>query len=309
MNYAKIIRGPAKVTYNSQTFYSQGEITVTYQPDMNDIVADAYGIVDKRRMGMKILVEFTPVGEIEALTTLYPYASSTFGASIFGASNKPLVIVTADETLTILNAAVTQMPSLSLSTGKAVFGQVQFTGIVSRTALVADLGENASYFTTGAGATIGTDFDPTKIITTKYVATYDDSTDQKTFDTEEGFEITFEAEMAEVKVDGYGIVDIRVNNVGASTTFLPLYHGDDQPDWLSYHNNTAGLGSPQTTETLTIVSTSTGGIDFAIPFAIVSDVQMRYGSQVNKAGQVTITSGRKVAAGTVSAPFTITTKA
>ncbi len=69
-----IIRGPAKIAYDSQVFYSKGAVTLTFTNSSFEKTADAYGLVGRGKTDFQAVVEFEPVGEIEALTVLFPYA-------------------------------------------------------------------------------------------------------------------------------------------------------------------------------------------------------------------------------------------
>ena len=205
-----IVRGPAKVVFDSATFYSKGGINITMTTSTFDKESDAYGVLGKSKTDFQVVVEFEPVGEIEALATLFPHGSTTIGASIYGSTDKSLVITATDATYTIRNAAVTQMPSIRCTATNTAFGSVQFTGIL-------DLGGDPSllsdYYSVGAGAAIGTLFDPTKLITAPYQATLGGST---TFFSEAGFEISFEMGLTPIMIDGIGTVDMSLQNLGCN---------------------------------------------------------------------------------------------
>ena len=163
-----IVRGPAKVVFDSATFYSKGGINITMTNTTFDKESDAYGMLGKSKTDFQVVIEFEPVGEIEALAVLFPYGSTAMGASIYGGTDKPLVITAADATYTINNAAVTQMPSIRCSANNTAFGTVQFTGLLE---LAGDPSALADYYAVAGGASIGAAFDPAKIITAPYQAT------------------------------------------------------------------------------------------------------------------------------------------
>ena len=112
-----IVRGPCKIGYDGATFYSKGGVVLTQTNSTFDKETDAYGMVSKAKTDLQIVCEFEPVGEIESLTVLFAHSNTAMGASIYGATDKPLVITAADGTYTVLNAQITQT-SAQLLTGR-----------------------------------------------------------------------------------------------------------------------------------------------------------------------------------------------
>jgi hypothetical protein len=74
-----IVRGPCKVTYDSQTFYSKAGVVLTTTNSTFDKETDAYGVVSKSKTDFTIVVEFEPVGEIEAGEALFFGAGAQAG--------------------------------------------------------------------------------------------------------------------------------------------------------------------------------------------------------------------------------------
>jgi hypothetical protein len=224
-----IIRGPAKITYDSQVFYSKGAVTLTFTNSSFEKTADAYGLVGRGKTDFQAVVEFEPVGEIEALTVLFPYASTAMGADIYGSTDKPLVITAVDSTWTIKNAAVTQMPSIRCTAQNTAFGSVQFTGLLDKTG--GDPAAEASYFTRGAGAAInGANFNPALILAGNYGMVLDSI--GNAFSSEAGFDISFETAFSPKFVDGFGTVGMSLTNVGGSISCIPAGVAQDAFDYL-----------------------------------------------------------------------------
>jgi|688.fasta_scaffold10358_17 hypothetical protein len=224
-----IIRGPAKITYDSQVFYSKGAVTLTFTNSSFEKTADAYGLVGRGKTDFQAVVEFEPAGEIEALTVLFPYASTAMGADIYGSTDKPLVITAVDSTWTIKNAAVTQMPSIRCTAQNTAFGSVQFTGLLDKTG--GDPAAEASYFTRGAGAAInGANFNPALILAGNYGMVLDSI--GNAFSSEAGFDISFETAFSPKFVDGFGTVGMSLTNVGGSISCIPVGVAQDEFDYL-----------------------------------------------------------------------------
>ena len=126
---SEILRGPAIVQFQSQTFYSQGDIRVDLVNETFPVAVSNFGKVDDRVDKVMHRISFTPDGRFAALSVLLPYATATIGSSVFG-TDKPLTIWTVDGKKRVYAAAaVTKMPSLMLASTKTIFGAVEFTEI------------------------------------------------------------------------------------------------------------------------------------------------------------------------------------
>jgi len=291
-----IVRGPCKLTYDSETFYSKGGVTLTQTNATFDKETDAYGNVGKSKTDLQIVVEFEPVGEIEALTVLFKHGNTAMGASIYGATDKPLVIVAADGTYTVVNAQITQMPSVRCSANNTSFGSVQFTGLL---AVNGDPSDLTDYITIGAGASIGTAFDPSKIITAPYTATLGGSL---AFMSEAGFEISFDLSLNPVMVDGIGTVDMSLQNLGATITCIPT--GIAKDSFQTYFGS-LDAGEDLASATLDISTATVGGLNFDCAAVQVIDAQSRFSPTDNRLGQVTFAAKRTFSTGAPVALFTI----
>jgi hypothetical protein len=291
-----IVRGPCKITYDGATFYSKAGVVLTTTNATFDKETDAYGIVSKAKTDFQMVVEFEPVGEIESLTVLFPHGNTAMGASIYGASDKPLVIVSADKTYTILNAQITQMPTISCSANKTAFGSVQFTGLLK---IGGDPSAIEDYYTTGAGASIGTAFNPALMITAPYVATLG-ALDP--FMSAEGFEISFDLSLAPVMVDGIGTVDMSMQGLGCNITCVPT--GIDQLDFDTYFDSLAA-GNDLASTALDISTTTVGGLNFDCAAVQVTELQRNFSAADNRLGTLTMSAKRTFNTGAQVALYTV----
>tara|TARA_R110002126_G_scaffold198538_2_gene346140 strand:- start:1455 stop:2366 length:912 start_codon:yes stop_codon:yes gene_type:complete len=291
-----IVRGPAKVTYNSATFYSKGGISLTMTTSTFDKESDAYGNLGKSKNDFQVVVEFEPVGEIEELAVLFPYGGTAIGSSVFGAVDKPLVIVALDATYTIRNAAITQMPSIRCSANNTAFGSVQLTGILE---LAGDPSALTDYYAVAAGAALGTTFDPTKIVTSPYTATLGGST---TFFSEAGFEISFDLAMNPVMIDGIGTVDMSLQNVGCSISCIPV--GIAESAFDTYFGS-LDAGEYLASATLDISTATSGGLNFDVAAVQITELQKRFSPSENRLGQLSMSARRTFTTGNPNALFTV----
>jgi hypothetical protein len=291
-----IVRGPCKITYDGATFYSKAGVVLTTTNATFDKETDAYGIVSKAKTDFQMVVEFEPVGEIESLTVLFPHGNTAMGASIYGASDKPLVIVSADKTYTILNAQITQMPTISCSANKTAFGSVQFTGLLK---IGGDPSAIEDYYTTTSGASIGTAFNPALMITAPYVATLG-ALDP--FMSAEGFEISFDLALAPVVVDGIGTVDMSMQGLGCNITCVPT--GIEQLDFDTYFDSLAA-GNDLASTALDISTTTVGGLNFDCAAVQVTELQRNFSAADNRLGTLTMSAKRTFNAGAQVALYTV----
>ena len=291
-----IVRGPAKVVFDSATFYSKGGISITMTNSTFDKESDAYGILGKSKTDFQVVVEFEPVGEIEALTTLFPYGSTAMGASIYGGTDKPLVITAVDATYTIRNAAVTQMPSIRCTANNTAFGSVQFTGILE---LAGDPSALTDYYAVATGAAIGTLFDPAKLVTAPYTATLGGAT---TFFSEAGFEISFDLGLNPIVIDGIGTVDMSLQNLGCNITCIPVGVAENSFD--TYFGS-LDAGEDLASATLDISTATSSGLNFDCGAVQIIDLQKRFSPTENRLGQLSMSARRTFTSGNPNALFTI----
>ena len=288
-----ILRGPCKVTYDTQTFYSKAGVVLTTTNSTFDKETDAYGIVSKSKTDLTIVIEFEPVGEIEALAVLFPHGNTAMGASIYGNTDKNLVIVSAEKTYTILNAQITQMPTISCSATKTAFGSVQFTGLLKKD---GDPQNIEDYYTTAGGASIGSGFSPQLIYTAPYTATLGAMTP---FFSQDGFEISFDLSLNPVVVDGIGTVDMSMGNLGCNISCIPT--GPTQLDFETFFDNLSA-GEDLATSVLEIKTTTVGGLDFDCAAVQVTELQRNFSAADSVLGTLTMSAKRTFSAG---APVTL----
>jgi hypothetical protein len=291
-----IVRGPCKIAYDTQTFYSKGGVVLTMTNSTFDKETDAYGMVGKSKTDLQIVVEFEPVGEIEALAVLFPYGNTAMGSSIYGSTDKALVITAADATYTINNAAITQMPSIRCTANNTAFGSVQFTGLLDKGGDPVNLSD---YYAVGAGGSIGTAFTPGTIITAPYRATLGSV---GPFFSEAGFEIAFELGLNPVVVDGIGTVDMSLQNLGATITCIPTGLAENAFDQFF---NGLDSGEDLVNFTLDISTATVGGLNFDCTAVQVLDLQKRFSPTDNRLGQLTMAARRTFSTGNPVALFTV----
>ncbi len=217
------IEGPARLTYDGETFWSKGDITVTPAVERFSIETSRFGTVDERLSDKSLIISFEPSGRFDAglAAVLWRYAAVEVGTSIYGATDKPLVINTlAGKQHTIHNAALTSMPDINLSVAQTIQGDVEFTGILANN---TDPTNAAAYYTIASVTYPGdTGFDVSDIITNPYATAWGSTAPFDDFHTEEGWSVSFDLSLRNKGVDGLGTIDMTLQELKVTATSIPI---------------------------------------------------------------------------------------
>lgn len=306
INRTSIIAGPAKIVYDSQSFWSKGDVTVKVVNDRFDIQTAHFGKVDERFSDRRIEVSFEPSGAFSAgvAAVLWPYAATAVGASVFTGTDKALEIFGRDgRKVTVHAAAVTKMPSIRMGVTQTLIGDVMFTGLVKNS---TDPTTAAAYYTEAAVTYPGdTGFAVADILTKAYASVWGASAPWSSFQTEGGWTIDFNLSLTPQKVDGIGTVDMTFSQLAVSAKCVPV--GPTAADILTKVAGTAGLGaSIATADPLNISAT---GVYVRLYRAALAESGLAFGSTVKRIGQTEFIATRGVTTGTADPLFFVGTTA
>jgi len=166
VNAAAIIGGPAIVTFRGATFYSKGDIELEASHETFDLETSLYGRVGMRSKQSGIKVSFTPVGEWENLSVLWPHASTAAG-TLIAPDSLPVASIDLDTdvftvtahglstaTAVMLHAAIT-LPTTSPQVDASTIYFVRSTGDNTLTLhpTAADATNDTSKITVSAAGT------------------------------------------------------------------------------------------------------------------------------------------------------------
>ena len=164
------IKGPAIVTHDSQTYYSEGDIRVTDISESFDISSAVDGKIDERLKSAAWEIAFTPVGEVEAAAKYFPWNVDNIGENIFGATDLTVAVQSkAGQLETWANGAVIRMPVVNLSAQVIPFAEMRILCLNKKD---TDRTTEGAFMALTANAFSNTDFDETKILTPGYTAAY-----------------------------------------------------------------------------------------------------------------------------------------
>lgn len=306
INRTTVITGPALVTFAGQTFWSKGDITLKPVTNNFKIGTSAFGDVDERTQDKSIEISFEPDGRFTSglAAVLWPYAATAIGASIYGGSDRALVVHSrAGTKVTVHNASLTGMPNLRLGVGKTIQGNVTFTGLLKNS---TDPTDAAAYYTVASESYPGdTGFDIADIKTLAYASAWGGSSPWDAFLTEEGWEISFDLSLAPVMVDGLGTVDMRLQSLGVNARAIPV--GPTEAQVLTAMGNTRALGASVASANDLIVSAT--GLYFSLSKAGVRSAELGYGAERKRIGQLEWFATRTVTAGVADPLFYLGTAA
>lgn len=300
-----IIRGPAVVQFDSTSFFSKGDIELDLGLETMDIETSAHGKVDERVTERVSKVRFTPAGEFENLSVLWPYGATVIGTSIFGATDKPLVIHTlAGKTLTFAAAAVTKMPNLILSATKTLIGDVEFTCLGTDNEAWT---ETDNLVAVASASYSDATFDPASILTQPYSAAWGATSPWDAINTFDGWSVEFDLGLEPVRTDSDGTIDMTFSALGVSASCQPVGITEQQAiDALKLQGagNYRGRSLQANSNDLVISGT---GVVVTVKKAQLKTAPMGFGPRTPRVGTLMWTATRPFSLGVAGALFTVAT--
>lgn len=320
MDRTTLITGPALVTHNGGSFFSKDDIQPKISAVTMKITDSAHGEVDEREIEAEVEVSITPDGRWEPATVaaLWPYANSIIGASIYGATDLPLVMSGGENTNngeihTIIAAGITKMPSLTLSSTKTLVGAATWRGIRGKG--LAWTAPNSLYsIATSGGSVADSDYDPAKIKTQAYHATWGAYSGWANFDTQDGWAIEFDMQLEPIHVDSIGVIDYRFKSLSVMARAIPVGPTATQVLTNTIIQNTgAGRGRSLRIDatgsiTADLVITGADGINYCtVKAAGIKTQGYRFGATVLRQGEVGFVAARTFSAGLQNPLFILAT--
>ena len=311
MDYSALthIVGPAIVTFDSQVWYSEGDIGVNIEQRTFTPATSRFGALGPRIASLPVgRISFKPDGQVTSgrATKAFPYTHASVGQSVFGAVVKTLAIQTlAGKLYTFQRAAMVQSPSLLLSATDTAFdGSIEFMAMHS-TAANPTTADNFLAISTQAYG--DTSFAETAVLTPGYTAAYGTAP----FDAMEslnGFRLSCPLQVSEISINRYGAIDAYLTALGPATCrFTPA--GRSEANWKTLANiDGASIRLPGTncgSGSTDLVITGTG-LSVTLPKCGVSAAGLAFGAATPRLGELLFSARSIYAAGVPAAPLTIT---
>lgn len=303
INRTSIISGPALIQFDSQKFWSKGNVEVKIINDRFDVQTAHFGKVDERYQDRRVEVTFEPAGAITTglAAVLFPYRTSNVGSSAYTGTDKALEIFGRDgRKVTVPAAAVTKMPTLRLGSNTTLLGSMTFTGLVKNN---TDPTAAGAYYTEAAVTYPGdTGFTIADIKTAAASAVWGATAPWSSFVSESGFEIDFGLQLAAQKVDGIGTVDMTFQSLDVTLKAIPV--GPAATDILARISPTSGLGaSMASADNMTITA---GTVAVSISKPALTESGLVFGSSAKRVSASVWTATRTITTGAADPLFTIT---
>lgn len=292
-----ILKSPGKLVHDSATYFSEGDIVAEIMEEFAPVETDVFGpaaqLVDDRM----IRVQLTPK-EWSNLAKMLPYATKNIGDTIFGGTDKALVITPRNGApLTVANAMPTRLPSIFLGGVRPILGPMEFTGLVANN---SDPATVANYlgFGTPASAVALTGFDSANIPNGLYSAVWNGTTIR----SETGFQIDFELNLQPDKPDGEPTLNYRIVSLEATVRFTPV--GMTEANYLTLLTLAKGIGGRKTLSDIVITGGAVGMPVVTIDNCFISSARAGYGRTAARTGEVVLRTVRSESSGNLAALWT-----
>ncbi|MGZ0657100.1 hypothetical protein ACWPKS_15965 [Coraliomargarita sp. W4R72] len=297
-----ILRGPCKIAYDDETFFSRGDVSVKFSTPLFDKVSAAYGRHGQGVEDKMVEVSFTPVTyTADQAAVLWPYASTAIGASIYGATDKPLVITPINgQPLTIANARVTSIPDMVFSPIQNFWGgDVTFTGLCANDSDPTLVASYYSWGTAASGVNIGANWDPSKDLYLPYSMTHN----SVTYEAYDGFKVSGGLSLSPVKPDNYGTVDMTLTSHAPTLAFKPIGKTEAQIETL-FSKFGIAIGASATGHDIVLAGPNEDDLQFTLSNCTPgADDERSYGPEADRLGELTFEAQRAVTAGVPDALY------
>lgn len=296
-NRTSIIRGGAQITYAAQKFYTRGTISIERVTETFPLTVDGFGEIDQRVDNVMHRIRFTPEGNLfNSYGVLYAPLALGIGASLFGAADDTLVIkpfLAGQQMVTYHNVAITRMPTLRLSAGETILGEIEFTALTKNATLPSEADSLLTYAAHSAPDHSLVNF--ANITTDSWSAAWG-LAPWNAFEALEGWSIEPEMEATPVAVDSAGVIDYTVSRLGCRARAIPL--GPTSTDIftaLQHQGGNARRGRSLNLNAPDLVLTNSGG-QFTITMhnAGLSQDSQAYGDRANRNGECLWVATREI---------------
>jgi hypothetical protein len=296
-----ILNGPGLVTLGGGYFYGEGLINLKLIEEKFEPRVDFIPGIGKRPKDRRYELTFTPCGEWEHLSVLFPHGNTAIGAQLF--SGAECVIWALDGTKhTLHNAAITKMPGITAGIGSTLLGDLQITGLLKEG---KDPHESGAYLTTASDSYPGnSNFSISAIKTPVWTRSWGASPWDSIHVADGGVKFDFPLQLRPLVVDGLGTVGMVVTGRSASAKFTPV--GKTVAEVLTAVGSGAAMGSTPTVNDFICSGT---GVYIALYDAQMEDPGFNWHSQANRLGEVTLTATQTMDAGATNPLFLVGTAA
>ena len=162
------IAGPAIVTHNSATWYTEDDIRVSIDQKVFGVPTSMFGNVGNRIGSLPVAtITFKPAGQITTALAgkAFPYKLSDVGKTI--CSGTIIIWTLAGTKYTFARGGISQLPGMRLGMSTVFDGAMEMKAVVSGDPTTAD-----TFVKVETAAYADTSWDDTKVPMTAYTAAY-----------------------------------------------------------------------------------------------------------------------------------------
>lgn len=216
--------GAPKITFNSVTLWTRGDVVIPLAQSLQQQVSSMYGRVLHTRQGRKIEFNIPIYGFWTNLSTLFPSALLNFqhGARLFGTSDLPFVLLARNgDKLTIHNVRLTGIANLKLAANQQIFAaDARFTALIKNNTAPTSA---SAYYTLETGQTYTEgDFPQSNFKSLAWTGAWGSRTGFTSVYTQDGWSVNWEISMQDDVVDGIGPVDMFTDSCWLSAGCIPV---------------------------------------------------------------------------------------
>ena len=299
-----ILRGPGTVIIDGVAIHDASGITCYVDVATQEIPSSISGSIDTIKTDQIGKVTLTPVGVLsdDIIAALFPWLDPQIGASVFGSTDKTLVVHSlAGTKVTFVNGHLTKMPEIYLSPVKTAFGSAEFTGLLGLGKAPGDT--NSVYKVESATYSSGAP-QPDGITGAQYVGTWGRGSGALTItDTQDGWTVTPEIELKPVQTDNLGTVDYTIAGLKVTATCTPL--GLTESQIMAALPITLGRGSSMRGTNDLVISGGSGALEVTLKNATLVKGPLAWGNTTLRAGQIQFTAHRSFTNGAAGAVWDI----
>lgn len=320
-----LIKGPAKIVYDSITYFTPDDITFTLDDGAQDVNSAIFGPhVDRLIVNPKVTVAFTPhalvgtgpaeVTRAAAMAAIIPaiFTNGFYGTQYIGSGSEKTLTIwsTTGEQIVIQNAVITSPPSLTFTADKPIFGSMTVTGICKTTSSDIDLGQANSLFDTSTGAS-----DPglaflgvPSYLQRRYKGNLGSQTGFTEIWPEDGWTVAFSPQWKERMIQGL-TVDFELAGMEIIASCVPTgpsmaqildligIGGDNGASWAQGKLQS----SQQTTHSLVITDPSDASSPFTLNKPVIRSANFRFGHENLRNGEIQFVSQTRISTGSAVA--------
>lgn len=287
--------GPAIVIYDGAVLYFKNGLKITEVKETFELKVDAFGKVTERVKNISATLEGVPAGEWEHLSVLFAWLASPIGTRLHGDTDKPALVHFLDGTrYTYHNVALPQMPTLTFKATETLIGSVRF---ICRCKDNTEPSAANSLYTRDSATFSNADFSLANVKTQRYTLAWG-SSPWNSFYTSDGVVVEFPTQWTPMEIDGYGIVDEELVDIGVMARFKP--HGVSQADIdakLALQGNANAMVGADLSANSAAFVLSGSGVYVALTAAAAKQGEQQAGTGVHRTGEMLAVATRTFAEG------------